>query len=93
MLWFFERNDEVAQLETRFDNETAEYVAVIRWPDGHEDVGRSADAASYRTLLLTLEQQLEAAHWHRDGPPVISPRAGRTNGPRDKDLRTLFEMP
>jgi hypothetical protein len=60
MLWFFERNDEVAQLETRFDNDRAEYVAVIRWPDGHEDIGRSPDVESYRTLLAAFEQQLEA---------------------------------
>ena len=46
MLWFFERNHEVARLETCFDNETMEYVAVIRWPDGHEDIGRSPDAES-----------------------------------------------
>src|SRR4030095_8449996 len=51
MLWFFERNQEVAQLETLFDNDTAEFVALIRWPDGHEDVGRSPDVESYRALL------------------------------------------
>ena len=73
MLWFFERNHEIAQLETRFDNETAEYVAVIRWPDGHEDIGRSPDAESYRTLLAALEHQLQAAQWRCDGPPVILP--------------------
>jgi len=73
MLWFFERNHEVAQLETRFDNETAEYVAVIRWPDGREDIARSSDVESYRSLLVTFEQQLQTAQWRCDGPPVILP--------------------
>ena len=29
MLWFFERNDEQVKLETRFDNDTQEYVAIV----------------------------------------------------------------
>lgn len=69
MLWFFERNHEVAQLETRFDNETAEYVAVIRWPDGHEDTGRSPDVESYRTLLAALEHQLQPRSGVATGRP------------------------
>lgn len=73
MLWFFERDDEIAQLETRFDNETAEYVAVVRWPDGREDIGRSPDVESYRTLLAALEAKLQDEQWRRDGPPVILP--------------------
>jgi hypothetical protein len=65
---------------------TAEYVAVIRWPDGHEDIGRPPDAESYRTLLRP-EQQLQAAHWHRSGPPVILPDGWPDKRPEPVTLR------
>ena len=34
MLWFFERDQHRVRLETRYDNATAEYVAVATYPDG-----------------------------------------------------------
>jgi hypothetical protein len=33
MLWFFERDQHSARLETRYDNGTAEYVAVAKYPE------------------------------------------------------------
>jgi hypothetical protein len=36
MLWWFGRNEESLQLETRYDNETAEFVAIVRHPDANE---------------------------------------------------------
>ena len=32
MLWFFDRDNEKVEVETRFDNNTLDYVLVIRWP-------------------------------------------------------------
>ena len=34
MIWFFERGSETLELETRYDNETSEYVLEIVAPDG-----------------------------------------------------------
>ena len=36
MLWFFEREKESLRVETRYDNDTSEFVTVVRYPDGHE---------------------------------------------------------
>jgi len=40
MVWLFERSDETLQLETRYDNDTSEFVAIIRYADGHEHTER-----------------------------------------------------
>ena len=36
MLWFFDRDNESLRLETRYDNETLEFVAVVRYADGRD---------------------------------------------------------
>lgn len=71
MLWFFERRDQVMQLETRFDNDTSEYLAIVRWPDGREDTERFSDAESFGARLVVLEQQLETAQWRRSGSEIV----------------------
>ena len=73
MLWFFERDDQQVKLETRFDNETQEYVAIVRWPDGRELTERCATAVAFRERLLALEQELETERWHRTGPMIVLP--------------------
>jgi hypothetical protein len=73
MLWFFERNDEQVKLETRFDNDTQEYVAILRWPDGRERAERCSTAAAFRSRLLELERELETDRWHRTGPMIVLP--------------------
>ena len=35
-MWFYKRNRASLHVETRYDNETSEYVAVIARPDGRE---------------------------------------------------------
>jgi hypothetical protein len=82
MLWFFERSDQKIELETRFDNAAAEYVLIVRRPDGREQVERFADASSFRTRLVALEQGLETEHWHNTGPPVILPEGWPSKRPR-----------
>jgi hypothetical protein len=73
MLWFFERNEEQVKLETRFDNDAQEYVAILRWPDGREQEERSSTAAAFRSRLLELERQLEIDRWRRTGPMIVLP--------------------
>lgn len=59
MLWFFERNDESLKLETRYDNDTSELVAIVRYPDGREQTERFTELAACRKWLVDLENALE----------------------------------
>jgi hypothetical protein len=73
MLWFFERDQDAVRLETRYDNDTAEYVAIATYPDGRQEIERFGDADLYRRWLEAWEHTLEAEHWTRRGPPVVVP--------------------
>lgn len=48
MLWFFERDDEFLKLETRYDNDTSEFVVIVRYPDGHQRSERFPDGDTCR---------------------------------------------
>jgi hypothetical protein len=71
MVWFFERYEESLKLETRYDNDTREYVVIVHYPDGREEGERFTDAEEYRVRLVALENHLEKERWLRDGPPMI----------------------
>jgi hypothetical protein len=71
MLWFFERDQDRVRLETRYDNDTAEYVAIATYPDGRQETERFRNADVYRRWLETWESTLEAERWTRRGPPVV----------------------
>lgn len=73
MLWFFERSAQVLELETRYSNETGEYVLEMRGPGVEPQTERFADAASFRTRLIALETSLTGQQWRRKGPPMILP--------------------
>src|SRR5215204_4695520 len=57
MLWFFDRDDQKVEVETRFDNNTLDYVLIIRWPDGREETERYADSESFSTRVFALAEQ------------------------------------
>jgi hypothetical protein len=73
MLWFFERRREALQLETRFDNGSAEFVVIVRYPDGREQTERFSEAEACRTWLAMFERDLERQEWARKGGPVLLP--------------------
>ena len=73
MLWFYERDNLALRLETRYDNTTGEYLAVLHHPDGREEVQRFSRLEGFRQWLLTLEQMLVADRWTQKGPPEILP--------------------
>lgn len=73
MLWLFDRNDQHLRLETRYDNDTSEYVLILNWPDGREETERFADQQDYRRRLVALENRFETERWVRHGPPMILP--------------------
>ena len=43
MIWLFEREEESLTLESRYDNDTAEFVAVVRFPNGRQKMERFKD--------------------------------------------------
>jgi hypothetical protein len=73
MIWFFERNNEIIQLETRYDNVTREFVAVIRPPQGVEQVEHFTNEAAFRARLIELERKLDADRWVQKGGPTVLP--------------------
>ena len=46
MLWFLERDDESLKLETRYDNDTSEFVVIVRHLDGRERTEQFTDGAT-----------------------------------------------
>ena len=82
MLWFFERADEVLELETRYDNATSEYILERRAPGAPREIERFSNAVAFRARLQALEQSLTGQHWRpkesplvlSDGWPDITPR-------------------
>jgi hypothetical protein len=73
MLWFFDRGAEVLEIETRYDNDTCEYVLELRAPVDPPTVERFTDAVTFQTRLLAIEQGLSGQRWRRSGPPVVLP--------------------
>jgi hypothetical protein len=73
MVWFFERDNEQIEVETRFDNTTREYVVIVRRADQQEEATRFRDADSLRIRLVKLTRELEEEDWLTSGPPVILP--------------------
>jgi len=61
------------QVETRFDNDTNEYVVIVRQPDLGEESHRFLDRTAFRAWLLQLEERLDREHWVTDGTPHIIP--------------------
>ncbi|MGH9142864.1 MAG: hypothetical protein ACRD3J_02040, partial [Thermoanaerobaculia bacterium] len=68
MIWFYERDSQALQLETAYDNETAEYVAVVQHPDGRKETARFSDADSFRDWLMAFEDKLSDDRFVRRGP-------------------------
>jgi hypothetical protein len=82
MLWFYERDTQSIELETRYDQETREYVILVRHPGGQEEAERFPDPESCRLWLVAFENRLEHDQFVRRGPPVFLPYGwpgGRTH--------------
>jgi hypothetical protein len=73
MVWFYKRERSSLSLETRYDNETAEYVATVIYPDGRRQIERFRTREAFRERLMALEQQLQHEHWEPDGPAHVLP--------------------
>jgi hypothetical protein len=74
MLWFFDRNDESLNLETTYDNDSRQFVAVVRYPDGREEVERFVDNDAFGKWLASFERTLDGQRWRsRGGGPLVLP--------------------
>jgi hypothetical protein len=71
MIWLFERGGEAIRVETRFDNATTEYVAVVVWADGQSETERFTDYQAFYARILALEHKLAADEWSQIGPPTL----------------------
>jgi hypothetical protein len=71
MLWFFERDDESLRLETRYDNDSAEFLAIVRWPDGREKIERFTDLEGFRKWLVAFDNRVAAERWTPNAPVIL----------------------
>jgi hypothetical protein len=73
MIWIFERAEESLRLETRYDNDTTEYVLILHYPDGSDQTERFSDSAAFQTRLDSLDRTLARQNWQYVGAPVLLP--------------------
>jgi len=71
MLWFYTRDEQSLRLETRYDNDTQEYVAIVLRAGGQPETKRFTTGDAFHAWLRSLEQTLTAEHWASDGSPHI----------------------
>ena len=73
MIWFYKRDRVSLSLETRYDNETSEYVAIVVHPDGRRETERFVTRDSFGVWLKAFEERLTNDRWSIDGPVHILP--------------------
>jgi hypothetical protein len=72
MLWFYSRNRDLVRLETRYDNDTQEYIGVVTHSDSRQ-TERFSTLEEFRAWLIAIERQLVDAQWFLKGTPQILP--------------------
>lgn len=73
MVWFFDRAAESLRLETRFDNDTGEFVGVVRYPNGQGLERRFRSGEEFRKWLQAFEAALAAERWQGRRGPIVLP--------------------
>jgi len=73
MVWFYKRDQASLSVETRYDNQTAEYLAIVVRPDGLKQSERFRTREAFRQWRTALEQQLQYDQWVADGPVHVLP--------------------
>jgi hypothetical protein len=71
MVWFYKRDRVSLSLETIYDNETLEYVAVVVHPDGRRETERFHERAVFGVWLKAFEERLANERWTADGPAHV----------------------
>ena len=78
MVWFWIRDNQKLQLDTRYDNDTSEFVVTVHRFDGPEQTERFTDIAAFRARLVVLERQDESEQ-QTDGSRPIKITVGFPN--------------
>lgn len=73
MVWFFERANESIQLETLYDNDKSEFVAVVRYADGRQETTAFKKREIFWSWLEAFERDLTAQSWSSQGSPIVLP--------------------
>jgi hypothetical protein len=73
MVWFYKRGSVSLSLETRYDNDTKEYVSVVVHPDGRREEQRFDRREEFGRWLKEFEERLANERWAADGPVHILP--------------------
>jgi hypothetical protein len=73
MVWFFTRNRERMQMDTFYDNNTAEFVLRLSDSGGIRSVERFRTIAHFREGIESVERRLSADRWTQDGGPIVIP--------------------
>ena len=71
MIWPYVRDEQSFELETRYEENTASYLLIWRYPEGLSCTERFTDSAGLRERLIMLEQELAEKGWHFTGSPRI----------------------
>jgi hypothetical protein len=71
MVWFYKRDSASLSLETRYDNETSEYVAIVVHPDGRRQTERFDRRETFAAWLKEFEERLANDRWSADGPAHV----------------------
>jgi len=69
MIWFYTRDQQSLTLETRYDNDTFEYVALVVNAHGQPETRRFKTVNEFRAWLLSFENELTSERWKTEGPP------------------------
>jgi hypothetical protein len=73
MVWFWVRDGEQLQVETRYDDDAREFVVTIRSANGPTQSERYRTLEAFRARLIALERSLETERWENSEPPLIVP--------------------
>jgi hypothetical protein len=65
MLWFYVRDQQSLTVETPYDNDTREYVAIIMGATGVPQSTHFKSTEAFRACLLALEHDLTAQSGRR----------------------------
>jgi hypothetical protein len=59
------------RIETRYDNEMADYVIVTHRPDGRVHTERFSIESQFRSRVIEVQKYIDDEGWRSTGSPVI----------------------
>ena len=67
VIWPYTRDEQSFEIETCYDENTAAYLVIWRYPDGTGRTERFSDQTSFSVRCLILEQELTDDGWDFSG--------------------------